>query len=267
MRVVRRFALCALPACAWGFSSSFQAAQPRIKRWPTSNPNRRRVLHHCPHVHWPSAILDRTHWCKASLARAPASARCVAATAPAMGAMQAAVWFSSRGAACCHRKVRRPHRHPHLRQHRQRPAKVRSRRQHPAHRPHRRRPRRPDSPDYPPGQLFERDFRPRAPDRFVYMPNMLFPLKLADGQYPHMNSQIWGYGGGGWNGKGAAGGSDSDPRNYDPDEAARQLLRSARLGHADVPGRRGPPGSGHSPTVLQGQLLGVRARQTARSST
>jgi hypothetical protein len=31
-----------------------------------------------------------------------------------------------------------------------------------------------------------------------------------------MNSQIWGYGGGGWNGKGAAGGSENDPRNFDP---------------------------------------------------
>ncbi len=69
---------------------------------------------------------------------------------------------------------------------------------------------------YPPGQLFERDQGRGRADRFVYMPNMLFPLKLADGHYPHMNSQIWGYGGGGWNGKGAAGGSDSDPRNYDP---------------------------------------------------
>ena len=36
------------------------------------------------------------------------------------------------------------------------------------------------------------------------------------GPVSYKNSQIWGYGGGGWNGKGAAGGSDSDPRNYDP---------------------------------------------------
>ncbi|WP_439541421.1 M23 family metallopeptidase [Hyphomicrobium sp.] len=69
---------------------------------------------------------------------------------------------------------------------------------------------------YPPGALYERDQGRGRVDRFVYMPDMLFPLKLAEGQYPHMNSQIWGYGGGGWNGKGAAGGSDSDPRNYDP---------------------------------------------------
>ncbi len=69
---------------------------------------------------------------------------------------------------------------------------------------------------YPPGDLFERDKGRGRVDRYVYMPNMLFPLKLADGQFPHMNSQIWGYGGGGWNGKGAAGGSESDARNYDP---------------------------------------------------
>lgn len=69
---------------------------------------------------------------------------------------------------------------------------------------------------YPPGNLFERDQGRGRADRYVYMPNIIFPLKLAAGQFPHMNSQIWGYGGGGWNGKGAAGGSDSDPRNYDP---------------------------------------------------
>jgi murein DD-endopeptidase MepM/ murein hydrolase activator NlpD len=69
---------------------------------------------------------------------------------------------------------------------------------------------------YPPGNLHDRDKGRGRVDRYVYMPNMIFPLKLGDGQFPHMNSQIWGYGGGGWNGKGAAGGMDSDPRNYDP---------------------------------------------------
>lgn len=69
---------------------------------------------------------------------------------------------------------------------------------------------------YPPGDLFERDKGRGRPDRYVYMPNMIFPLKLGDGQFPHMNSQIWGYGGGGYNGKGEAGGSENDPRNYDP---------------------------------------------------
>ena len=69
---------------------------------------------------------------------------------------------------------------------------------------------------YPPGELYERDKGRGRVDRFVYMPNIIFPLKLTEAQFPHMNSQIWGYGGGGWNGKGAAGGVDSDPRNYDP---------------------------------------------------
>ncbi|WP_295558042.1 M23 family metallopeptidase, partial [uncultured Hyphomicrobium sp.] len=69
---------------------------------------------------------------------------------------------------------------------------------------------------YPPGNLYERDSGRGRADRFVYMPNMVFPLKLGDGLFPHMNSQIWGYGGGGWNGKGAAGGSENDPRNFDP---------------------------------------------------
>ena len=69
---------------------------------------------------------------------------------------------------------------------------------------------------HPPGVLIEKDKgRGRTNDRFVYLPNIIFPLKLGAGQYPHMNSQIWGYGGGGWGGKGAAGGSESDRRNYD----------------------------------------------------
>jgi murein DD-endopeptidase MepM/ murein hydrolase activator NlpD len=70
---------------------------------------------------------------------------------------------------------------------------------------------------YPPGELIEKDKgRGRAVDRRVYAPAIIFPLKLGQGLFPHLNSQIWGYGGGGWNGKGAAGGSESDPRNYDP---------------------------------------------------
>ncbi len=70
---------------------------------------------------------------------------------------------------------------------------------------------------HPPGNLLEKDAgRGRANDRFVYLPDIVFPLKLGDGQFPHMNSQIWGYGGGGWGGKGAPGGSESDRRNYDP---------------------------------------------------
>jgi hypothetical protein len=50
----------------------------------------------------------------------------------------------------------------------------------------------------------------------VYLPDIVYPMKLTANQYPHMNSQIWGYGGGGWGGKGAPGGSEQDPRNYDP---------------------------------------------------
>lgn len=70
---------------------------------------------------------------------------------------------------------------------------------------------------YTPGDLYEKDStRGRKADRRVYMPNMIYPLKLGDGLFPHMNSQIWGYGGGGWGGKGAAGGSESDRRNFDP---------------------------------------------------
>lgn len=78
-------------------------------------------------------------------------------------------------------------------------------------------PAKPQFAYYPPGNLLAKDAgRGRANDRFVYLPNIVFPLKLGDGQFPHMNSQIWGYGGGGWGGKGAAGGSESDRRNYDP---------------------------------------------------
>lgn len=70
---------------------------------------------------------------------------------------------------------------------------------------------------HPPGDLLAQDKgRGRVGDRKVYAPSIIFPLRLAQDQHPHMNSQIWGYGGGGWNGKGAAGGSESDPRNYDP---------------------------------------------------
>lgn len=70
---------------------------------------------------------------------------------------------------------------------------------------------------YPPGKLHPKDRRKgRTEDRRVYIPNMIFPLALPKGMHPHMNSQIYGYGGGGWGGKGAAGGSECDARNYDP---------------------------------------------------
>jgi murein DD-endopeptidase MepM/ murein hydrolase activator NlpD len=70
---------------------------------------------------------------------------------------------------------------------------------------------------YPPGELNPKgQGKGRAGDRFVYTPTIIFPLKLGDGLFPHMNSQIYGFGGGGYNGKGAPGGSESDTRNYDP---------------------------------------------------
>ena len=70
---------------------------------------------------------------------------------------------------------------------------------------------------HPPGKLHPRDPRKgRAGDRYVYAPGIIFPLALPKGMHPHMNSQIYGRGGGGWGGKGAAGGSECDPKNYDP---------------------------------------------------
>jgi murein DD-endopeptidase MepM/ murein hydrolase activator NlpD len=94
---------------------------------------------------------------------------------------------------------------------------------------------------YEPGNLLERDKgRGRGADRRVYAPNILFPLKLAAAQYPHMNSQIWGYGGGGYGGKGAAGGSESDPRNYDP---MKQRDNYCEIRSWDMP--LCPGGAGH----------------------
>ncbi len=77
---------------------------------------------------------------------------------------------------------------------------------------------------YPPGELVAQDKgRGRVGDRKVYLPGIVYPLKLASGmeqspagRHPHMNSQIWGYGGGGWNDRGAAGGTECDRRNYNP---------------------------------------------------
>ncbi|HJZ32873.1 MAG TPA: peptidoglycan DD-metalloendopeptidase family protein [Hyphomicrobiaceae bacterium] len=71
----------------------------------------------------------------------------------------------------------------------------------------------------PPGALAERDAnakRGRKEDRKVYAPNILFPIRLDAGRFASMNSQIWGYGGGGYGGVGEAGGQECDPRNYDP---------------------------------------------------
>ncbi len=70
---------------------------------------------------------------------------------------------------------------------------------------------------HPPGKLHPQDQRKgRTDDRYVYTPGIIFPLALPKGMHPHMNSQIYGRGGGGWGGKGAAGGSECDPKNYNP---------------------------------------------------
>ena len=77
---------------------------------------------------------------------------------------------------------------------------------------------------YPPGELDPKDKgRGRVGDRRIYLPGIIFPVRLQpglemtpSGKHAFMNSQIWGYGGGGWAGKGAAGGSECDARNYDP---------------------------------------------------
>lgn len=44
-----------------------------------------------------------------------------------------------------------------------------------------------------------------------YAPHMVFPIANAEA---FVNSQIFGFGGGGWGGQGARGGSELDPRNY-----------------------------------------------------
>lgn len=70
----------------------------------------------------------------------------------------------------------------------------------------------------PPGDLVPQDAGRGRKDRRVWLPDIIFPLKLEGKRQAHLNSQIWGYGGGGWGGHGAAGGSECDPRNYDPFE-------------------------------------------------
>lgn len=128
---------------------------------------------------------------------------------------------------------------------------------------------------YPPGDLFERDAGRGRQDRYVYMPDIIFPLKLGDGLFPHMNSQIWGYGGGGWGGKGAAGGSENDPRNFDP---MKQRDNYCEVRSWDMP--LCPGGAGHQgqdirpPTwkdnhweavaVADGQIVNVTSNTTVQ---
>ena len=72
---------------------------------------------------------------------------------------------------------------------------------------------------HPPGKLHDNDIREgRVGDRRVYLPDIAFPIDLGSGLHPHMNSQIYGYGGGGWGGSGAPGGTECDTRNYNPFE-------------------------------------------------
>ncbi len=69
---------------------------------------------------------------------------------------------------------------------------------------------------YPPGDILNPgQGSGRSGDRKVYLPDIVFPLKLGPAEHAHMSSVIWAYGGGGWNGKGAKGGSECDQRNYD----------------------------------------------------
>ena len=63
---------------------------------------------------------------------------------------------------------------------------------------------------HPPGALQKNDSRGRK-DRIVYLPDIIFPIRLGPGQFPHMNSQIYGYGG-----CCGPGGSYSNPANWDP---------------------------------------------------
>ncbi len=67
-----------------------------------------------------------------------------------------------------------------------------------------------------PGELAQQDAGRGRRDREVWLPGIIFPLKLTQDQQAFLNSQIWGFGGGGWGGKGAVGGAECDPRNYDP---------------------------------------------------
>jgi murein DD-endopeptidase MepM/ murein hydrolase activator NlpD len=101
---------------------------------------------------------------------------------------------------------------------------------------------------YAPGELSAQDKgRGRVGDRKIYLPGIVYPLKLQSGmdkspagRHAHMNSQIWGYGGGGWNGQGAAGGTECDARNYNP---ALQRDNFCEVRGWDMP--MCPAGQGH----------------------
>jgi murein DD-endopeptidase MepM/ murein hydrolase activator NlpD len=68
-----------------------------------------------------------------------------------------------------------------------------------------------------PGDLVPQDAdRARKGDRFIYLKDIVYPLRLGPNLHPHMNSQIWGHGGGGWGKTKGPGGTECDPANYDP---------------------------------------------------
>ena len=69
---------------------------------------------------------------------------------------------------------------------------------------------------HPPGDLVPQDAGRGRKERKVWAPNMIFPVKIDGERHAFLNSQIWGFGGGGWGGKGAAGGAECDARNFDP---------------------------------------------------
>ena len=69
---------------------------------------------------------------------------------------------------------------------------------------------------HPPGKLHPSDKRKGYTNRKVFLEDIVFPLKLPKGMHAHMNSQIYGRGGGGWGGVGAAGGRECDLKNYNP---------------------------------------------------
>ena len=65
---------------------------------------------------------------------------------------------------------------------------------------------------YPPGDTYpDNNKLGRKSDRFVYLPDIIYPIKLDAGRFPHMNSQIYGHGG--YKGPG---GSESHRDNYNP---------------------------------------------------
>ncbi|MDX2289302.1 MAG: M23 family metallopeptidase, partial [Hyphomicrobiaceae bacterium] len=102
---------------------------------------------------------------------------------------------------------------------------------------------------YPPGDLVPQDSGRGRKDRKVWLPDMIYPLKLAGSEHAYMNSQIWGYGGGGWGGKGAAGGGECDPRNYDPTKQRDNYCEVRSHGMPLCPAGKGHQGQDIRPST------------------